>query len=403
MATLKRIYMILLTSCICSISSSVIIKSATLTPSEPSSNGASIEILKDVTQTNDEWLLSSSDSIGFQLQLTLNPTWSFASNQSSSIILEIDSNTPISTQKSNKLLLTFIQSNSSYLTNLISIDNLSDHQIYPPCNPDLSYSLSFASNNILELISNNSSKSRFNKSTNNESYSSLLPSIDSTNIAYPLIFSITNEPYSHTLFAYTNPGVATRSCGYTPISDDPLEIYFALNEKGQQFNITSINITLIYANEIEKDARSEVLWYMRLDIEILLGIGGGLIVIIIIIIIIYKWRKNKQRRERDRSLAHDLQMANKGAVQVRIQQINTTDLGFSETDDGPTPITPDININIHQGQYTNNLDDDYQKKMQNMEKLESESEDQFEDDMDGNEPEDIQQTQHRHIDDEEIP
>eukprot|EP01084_Bolivina_argentea_P033106 61269_1 len=191
-------------------------------------SGATVSILKDVTIVNNEWLLDTTDEIGFNLLLELDTNWAFSSTVNSVLNIHIYSDQPIPPQ--TDMIVAFSQQDSQYFATNIELDqnNNNGHDINPEC---LYYpsKQTYLNGNIQNIVSQNTGETIFKKAITS-GLRPMLPIENSPNVNYPLTFTLNNYPTQNYMnFEYNNVGDArNESCPFVKmISDIPLKIYFA--------------------------------------------------------------------------------------------------------------------------------------------------------------------------------
>eukprot|EP01084_Bolivina_argentea_P049189 90502_1 len=227
--------------------STIALKSALLTPTNKLDNGVSVVELKDTTtvssNSNTKWSMFPTDNIGYHMKLSLNTSWSFDPINTTTIQIQINSDSQIGNQF-RELLISFTQHNNIRFSTLIQIDQTDDHLIYPKCEryPNKQQ---FADYNIYTLSENNETSDRVQTAMNNTFDSYLLPHIPTPNISYPLTFILHNIPSENILlFSYLNPTANIRTCSFINMFPNiPIDIYLATAYQAQQITILSINIT----------------------------------------------------------------------------------------------------------------------------------------------------------------
>eukprot|EP01083_Nonionella_stella_P011764 33381_1 len=225
-----------------------ITRSAYLTPNAPSNNGAFISVLKDVTTTN-KWQIHVSDLIGFHLQLTLDQTYAFHNTENSSLTINIGSNTAPS-DLDLEFIVSFSQSQDKYVTYVINLDTASDyptnHSVYPNCQESSPYTV-LANGNIEELCNQDNTNEREHKVTNE---GQKVGFVSRYVVQFPMSFTLTNYPGSHTLITYDDEGLVTQaSCGFVGFDTGvPLMIFFAGEDVAEVLNISFVEI--IYSDSL---------------------------------------------------------------------------------------------------------------------------------------------------------
>ena len=234
-----------------------IFKTATLTPINPSDNGANITLSGGTNIYNNAWeLYDGTDNIGVQLILTLDSSWGFHSNQVSTLILEVnaDTNTQID-YGYHDLVVAFTQSpyTSSYFATRISMDLSDDHAMYPDTSwTQPTYPSSYANGDVqawIDCVCNGYDRwVKVTKNTNTFDWYLPAEPVGSRSVTSPLTFTLENHPKANYMtYSYWNPGASSRSCGYAALQGDKgMKVYFAGSWVYDSIDIASITVTLTY-------------------------------------------------------------------------------------------------------------------------------------------------------------
>eukprot|EP01084_Bolivina_argentea_P305809 528322_1 len=235
--------LLLLVLSVIRVSSKQITYTATVDPENPSSNGVTMSKLKDVTESNGEWIINPSDEIGFHLKITLDSSYAFHSSEISTLTVTIGSNLVLSSTDID-LITSFSQSHSIYLTQWSSLSTDSSSQyIYPSCS---STTTQFGTGNIEAIVSQ--SGERDEKAMNGWSgYNTIVKDITPT---LPLEYSFENHPNSYCMLTYTyqeTEETGNYQCKYAAFDANvPLEILLASDDVNSIIPISYINITMEY-------------------------------------------------------------------------------------------------------------------------------------------------------------
>ena len=146
------------------------IKSVELNPTHPTNDGASIQILKDTTEsTPDQWEITPTDQTGFHLQLNLDETWAFHPIHRTQITLQIQTATTnlasladsvTDSFPGHDLLFSFSYNDAHYVSSAVSIHTDSPPLWFPRCEAnDDAVTQSLAAGNVQHIISDNTSSS----------------------------------------------------------------------------------------------------------------------------------------------------------------------------------------------------------------------------------------------------
>eukprot|EP01084_Bolivina_argentea_P305812 528328_1 len=232
--------LLLLVLSVIRVSSKQITYTATVNPQNPSSNGVTMTKLKDVTESNGEWIINPSDEIGFHLKITLDSSYAFHSSEISTLTVTIGSNLVLSSTDID-LITSFSQSHSIYLTQWSSLSTDSSSQyIYPSCS---STTTQFGTGNI-EAIVGQSTPAREEKAMNNWSG---FNRIDPSTPILPLQYSFENHPNSYCMLTYTHEGTGNHECKYAAFDANvPLEILLATDDVATPVPISYISVTMEY-------------------------------------------------------------------------------------------------------------------------------------------------------------
>ena len=215
------------------------IKTATLTTSQTSENGADITILDSsvATISNNEWNIkipyfqynSGVDQYGFDMLLNLDNSWGFHPTKESTLDITIysDDNTGGSDQD---LIISFSVDNSKYISIFFTLDNTYGNAIYPNCGSSL------ASGNINNIVSV-SSADRESKCFGNAELHRLQPQNSNYYNYWPITISLRNRPGANRLYvSVTNPQISVQpnaqTCEYSRSfpTDKGLQMYMAADE-----------------------------------------------------------------------------------------------------------------------------------------------------------------------------
>eukprot|EP01083_Nonionella_stella_P291484 991822_1 len=234
--------LLLLVLSVIRVSSKQITYTATVNPQNPSSNGVTMTRLKDVTESNGEWIINPSDEIGFHLKITLDSSYAFHSSEVSTLTVTIGSNLVLSSTDID-LITSFSQSHSIYLTQWSSLSTNSNQYIYPSCS---STTTQFGTGNIEAIVSQ--SGERDEKAMNGWSgYNTIVKDITPT---LPLEYSFENHPNSYCMLTYTyqeTEETGNYQCKYAAFDANvPLEILLATDDVATPVPISYISVTMEY-------------------------------------------------------------------------------------------------------------------------------------------------------------
>ncbi len=245
MASLPLIlYIIILCTQTCISQSYTVTESVHIEPLTPSQNGATITILKDVTTTSNSWFMDASDRIGFHLKLSLTSRWSFLSHKPSTLKVTIYSDSPYGAE-SRDAIISFSQNNTQHISTFIMMD-AGNPQIYPKCEHNAPYITAYATGHIESIFEQTGS--RQHKTCCGGSWDGMQPSY--WNFSYPLRYTFINDPISNQMEMRYHAGdnlLDDKRCGFVSmIPDIGLDILFAAEDQGENFNILSIDIERSY-------------------------------------------------------------------------------------------------------------------------------------------------------------
>ena len=233
--------------------------SVTLTPLNTSISGASITtstIAKNISIASPPskgWQIIATNQIGFHIHITLDYTWRFLSNTTSSLRLTINSNTSFNTPDDLEPITVFSMNSNQYITSIITADNNNpqENYIYPLCGTPTSPS-NVATGDINANINQKiySPNNRYNIVTNNRSETPWLPNnADDAKLNYfPIIYTLKNDPIANLLtLTHQNPtwrddGNYHQECHFYPFATGDLDIYIAAEDEEEKFSITSIQL-----------------------------------------------------------------------------------------------------------------------------------------------------------------
>ena len=251
-------------------------KTVTLNTSQPSLNGASISTNPNsIISNNNQWILSPSNQIGYDMKISLNSSWSAKSYEATLFHIKLHRNESLTT--ANNLIVIFSFNDAVYLSNVISINNANDNFAYPGCpkppdtdsQGDVRYSTNPAFGDIEEILSSNDSQSRISKATqgtyNNGNFSrwysfknriswpndsnSFTFTTGQTNI-WPLHFLVASFPTDADGLIELETANHTQVCSFvmTVPNITHFDIYLAVGdtEPGKQIAITNIELESIY-------------------------------------------------------------------------------------------------------------------------------------------------------------
>eukprot|EP01084_Bolivina_argentea_P032941 60957_1 len=225
------------------------IRTATLTTSTTSENGANVAILdSNVVSTNSNnwlikipsWMNNNGDQTGFDMSINLDSNWGFHASKESTIEFTINSDQ--STGGSDKdLILSFSVGDSKYFSIFLTLDNMYGNAIYPGCGSGL------ASGDIKAIVDNiYDNRDRETKAFGGQGLdnSRLQPS---SNNYWPTTFTIRNNPSSNRVyFKLDNQYIQAQTCEYSTAfpANQGLQIYIASDE---------INDATIYLKQFQID------------------------------------------------------------------------------------------------------------------------------------------------------
>ena len=127
------------------LATSTLIKSVDLTPTNPSQNGAIINLINtynsDTFIQNNQWVIDSTSTRGYNIEINLDSSWGFHSILDSSIKLTMYSSTPIGNSMSDTttdldLIASFSVNNNQYVTSYMRLDlphRGGSNKYYPAC------------------------------------------------------------------------------------------------------------------------------------------------------------------------------------------------------------------------------------------------------------------------------
>eukprot|EP01084_Bolivina_argentea_P116545 207066_1 len=98
--------------------------------------------------------LMPTDNNGFCVELLLDSPFTFHPTQITKLTLQIGSDITTGPTNNCDLLISF-QSNNTYISTLISIDESNDNKIYPSCDTTFPYTQSLPIGNIQDIVTNN--------------------------------------------------------------------------------------------------------------------------------------------------------------------------------------------------------------------------------------------------------
>eukprot|EP01084_Bolivina_argentea_P081501 147570_1 len=225
-----------------------------LTPLNPIVNGASVildpsNINTDAIINNNEWQITSTSSVGWQMLISLNNTWGFSKNMISTITLTIFGTSAVNAGDSD-LRVAFSVNSSQYISTVYNMDN--------------QYKSLLLGNNTHATICDNSTTptqnilvgdiENFGK-INNRGYASpftnILPQYSpgtGDNNNWPMIFKIVNNPLSDFMFfSVTNPQREDiQQCGFGEsfISNNGIQIFIGGDGNGEYLSFEKFRIEL---------------------------------------------------------------------------------------------------------------------------------------------------------------
>eukprot|EP01084_Bolivina_argentea_P058088 106065_1 len=234
-------------------------KSTLLTPSNASQHGAVVGILHNdayVNTNNNVWTINTTTQIGYPMSVSMNSSWGFHSNLTSTIQFTIDSTTNISPYDLD-LSISFSINKQQFISMAIRLDNKNDTRIYPNCSTR--NAVSIQSGDVTALVNAPYGHARFTKAMGNTVGYPMLPHDPFSNNhlnRFPLIFKLTNNPIQNKLYlSLTNPewlnnhNNYSQHCVYTSFkTGQGLDVYFGLDDIGEIMDITSIEIKYYYDN-----------------------------------------------------------------------------------------------------------------------------------------------------------
>ncbi len=227
-------------------------KSVELTPSNPSENGVTTELIKGATNYAPfEWDLYAIDESQFNMKLNLNKSWSFHPQYTTTLTVQIGSDTPTDSTPPTSLIVSFSQNNAKYITSVIEIGlNNDDIAIFPA---PYDGKQTCAEGDIEQLV--HGEGDRISKAANNGSYGYFAPYTASPNISYPLTFHIENHPdFNYMIFSYFTPLMQARNVIFFGMdTNNTLDIYLSAGHKGDNFDITYFNLTHSIAQTLNYD------------------------------------------------------------------------------------------------------------------------------------------------------
>ena len=166
--------------------------------------------------------------------LSLDSTWSFHPIFHSILTLDIFT-PPTSIGINRDLIISFSNGNESYITTILYMDGINDHQIHPGCYNNLSV----ASGDIYDLLSSDNGRENRAEKAGARLSTSFQPESETPIISYPWTFTLTYDPSDGLLtISLSNPDVTARSCKYSGWNiDSNTDVYFAVMYQNQIFEM----------------------------------------------------------------------------------------------------------------------------------------------------------------------
>ncbi len=267
------------------------INSATLTPSNPSQNGASISLpsISEVQIVNNEWLINANSNSTWHLILNLNNSWGFDTKETSNININLHGSNIITNANYNLLIAISIpistsSSNSDYFVMRLKMNNSNGNYMSPACKSpsgsESGYWQDFELGNLDSIFTGNIGRACdlgiiF---SNDPDYDSSCLGLVSTwgqtpENNWPLQFRFTN--YAQSISVPADPGAKFnvtapnyfevtyparypgstygQTCRFIPVSDgvhteQGMKLYFAVEDDGDEVNVSSIEIEYSLGN-----------------------------------------------------------------------------------------------------------------------------------------------------------
>eukprot|EP01084_Bolivina_argentea_P300241 517659_1 len=231
------------------------LKSATLSPLNNNTNGASVSVMNADVSTSNVWTITTSTQIGWNLLLSLDNSWGFYPNAESSLQITINGESIHNEHDYLDLVLSYSVNNANFFSVYLSMDNNVNNRISPSCdiNPDPS-STNVNSGNVNQIVSLDTANDRWTKASLDETWAGMRQGqkVQGYDNDWPLQFTLRNIPniYGDDLFvSFTTPTWNTwsQNCGFSSFNTDSgLQMYIGSNNIDDEFIISSIAIEYGY-------------------------------------------------------------------------------------------------------------------------------------------------------------
>eukprot|EP01083_Nonionella_stella_P155770 503738_1 len=279
MAAIFAQNVIIILFCTLVVTLSAVIKSVTLTTSNPIIDGANISCIhNDCNVNQNEWQLDSTNELGFHLKINLDTSWGFHPTKPSTISLTASGSTPLNGEKGAPKdldpLFVFSVNNAKYITFWSAFDEGWFNAIYPATGYE-QVCEAFAVSTPITVLGQGDIEQivaleqpypsvlppendpdvdlsrRGSKATGGYRYGHMAPARDPPDNSWPTTFTVTNDPvHNQTRVQMMNSNSAwTQGCSYGESfpTNGGLQIYLAVDETGEHIEFSQFEMTYEYA------------------------------------------------------------------------------------------------------------------------------------------------------------